>query len=90
LTDLLAVELETKTIRRVHEGDSAIPVMRLLDARVGRDVDTCRVVLRTQHKTVRLGEQHIAHMDAVESVGKIRVFLRRNGWLPEDERVDVE
>jgi hypothetical protein len=89
LTDLQAVELETKTIQRVHEGDSLIPAMRLDNTKVGGDIDTCRVLLRTQSVRVRLGEQYIAHMDAVEGVGKIRVFLRKNGWIPEDERKEA-
>ena len=28
----------------------------------------------------------MAHADSVEWLGKIRVFLRSHGWLPEDER----
>jgi hypothetical protein len=86
LAVLLAVELETKTIQRVQEGGSMIAAMRVIDAKVGDEVDTCRVVLRTEAQAIRLGEKYIAHMDAVENVGKIRVFLRKHGWLPEDER----
>jgi hypothetical protein len=90
LADLLDVELETKTIQRVEEGGSMIPAVRLLDARVGVEVDTARVVLRTEGATVVLGDKYIAHMDATEGLGKIRVFLRRHGWLPERERGEDE
>jgi hypothetical protein len=90
LLKLLAVELETKTIQRVQEGDSMIVGMRFIDSKVGAAVDTCRIVLRTESKTVRMGEKYIAHMDAVEQVGKIRVFLRKHGWLPEDERKEQD
>jgi hypothetical protein len=31
------------------------------------------------------GYDHVAHMTATEWVGKIRVFLRKNGWVPLDE-----
>jgi hypothetical protein len=86
LADLLSVDLETKTIQRVEEGGSMIPAMRFADPRVGLEVDTCRVVLETATKTIPLGNLFVAHMDATESLGKLRVFLRKHGWLPESER----
>jgi hypothetical protein len=86
LHELDAVNLDTKTIQRVEEGSSAIPAMRFADARVGLEVDTCRLVLCATNTRVVLGEKYIAHMDAIESLGKIRVFLRKNGWLPKSER----
>jgi hypothetical protein len=86
LHELYAVELDTKTIQRVEEGGSAIPAMRFADARVGLEVDTCRIVLSAANARVVLGDKYIAHMDATASLGKIRVFLRKNGWLPKSER----
>jgi hypothetical protein len=86
LHELQAVELDTKTIQRVEEGDSAIPAMRFADARVGLEVDTCRIVLSAANARVVMGDKYIAHMDATASLGKIRVFLRKNGWLPKSER----
>ena len=35
---------------------------------------------------VPLTEERVPHMDAAEQYGKIRVFLRKHGWLPRDER----
>jgi hypothetical protein len=86
LVDLEAVALQTKTIQRIHEGGSAIAAMRIIDSKVGPDVDTCRIVLECDSGDVRLGEKYIAHMDATEWLGKIRVFLRKNGWVPANER----
>ncbi len=33
-----------------------------------------------------LGEEWLAHVDAIEWLGKIRKFLRAHGWVPADER----
>jgi hypothetical protein len=83
----LDVTLDTKTIRRVQEGQSAVPAVRFLDSRVGPELDIARIVFVSgDGETVPLTEEHVAHMDAVEWFGKIRVFLRKHGWLPEDER----
>ena len=85
--DLLDVELDTKTIQRVHDGNSPIPAVRFADTRVGLDVDQSRLVLVLRSgQRIPLSEHRVAHMDAVESFGKIRSFLRENGWLPMAER----
>jgi hypothetical protein len=86
LADLLGVEFETKTIQRVEEGGSMIMAMRIIDSRVGVEVDTSRVVLRTTGPRILLGEAFISHTDTTETVGKVRVFLRKHGWLPQSER----
>jgi hypothetical protein len=87
LDDLANVTLDIKTIERVTEGDSAIPAMRFIDAKVGPKVDTARIVLVSAGgRQVHLTEDYLAHMSATEWLGKIRVFLRKHGWLPEDER----
>ncbi len=86
LETLRNVSLDIKTIQRVEEGGSAIPAMRVLDSRVGVEVDTSRIVLQGEGPAVPLGNLYIAHMDATEWLGKIRVFLRKNGWVPADER----
>lgn len=87
LADLLDVKLDTKTIQRVQEGSSPIPAVRFSEATVGPEVDTCRVVLVTRRdEFVALGDTFVAHMHATEWLGKIRVFLRKHGWLPIDER----
>ena len=87
LADVLDVKLDTKTIQRVQEGSSPIPAVRFSEATVGPEVDTCRVVLVTRaDEFVALGDTFVAHMHATEWLGKIRVFLRKPGWLPIDER----
>jgi hypothetical protein len=87
--DDVEVELDTKTIQKVQEGGSAIPVMRVLDTTVGPEIDTARIVVVAKGKRVLLTEDFVTHMDASEWFGKIRVFLRKSGWLPADEREPV-
>ena len=85
----LDVTLDTKTIQRVTDGDSAIPAMRFIDAKVGPEVDTSRVVLREGRREYPLTEAYVANMEASEWFGKVRVFLRKHGWVPLDEREPV-
>ncbi|WP_394824843.1 hypothetical protein [Pendulispora albinea] len=91
LDDLMDVTLDTKTIQRVQDGGSAIPAVRFIESQVGPEIETARVVLvaRDQPCSVWLTEEYISHLDATEWFGKIRVFLRKHGWVPEDER-DLE
>lgn len=81
------VVLDVKTIRRVQDGDSAVPAVRFTDTRVGPEVDLARIVIVGDGERVYLAEHWLAHMDATEWLGKLRVFLRKHGWVPADERV---
>jgi hypothetical protein len=85
LGDLEDVALDTKSIRPVQEGGSAVPAVRFIDSKVGPEIDVSRIVLVGGGRSMRLHEAHVAHMTATEWVGKIRVFLRKNGWVPLDE-----
>ena len=85
LRQLEDVALDIKTIRPVQESGSAIPAVRFIDSKVGPSIDVGRLVLVSEGRTVRLHEQHVAHMTATEWLGKIRVFLRKHGWVPQDE-----
>jgi hypothetical protein len=90
LVNLLDVALDTKSIRKVVPGKDAIPALQFLNTSVGPEVDVARIVfhLADEQEPVRLSDQFLAHMDAVEWVGKIRSFLRNHGWVPADERED--
>lgn len=90
LREVEDVGLEIKKIQRVQDGDSAIPAVRFIESRVAPEVDTARIVItgREGRDRMVLTEQYLAHMDATEWLGKIRVFLRKHGWVPEDERED--
>jgi hypothetical protein len=86
--DEVDVVLDTKTIQKVQEGGSAIPAMRFIDATVGPELDTARIVVvaTSSRRRLALTEDYVTHMDATEWFGKIRVFLRKSGWIPADER----
>jgi hypothetical protein len=87
LSELEDVALDIKTIRRVEDGSSAIPAIHVIESRVAPDVDTARIVLIGEGgRRCTLTDAYLAHMDATEWVGKIRVFLRKHGWTPESER----
>lgn len=87
LEELEDVTLDVREIQRVEEGASAIPAMRVLDARVSEPVDRARIVLVARGRPpLVLSDDYLAHMEATEGMGKIRVFLRKQGWVPLDER----
>lgn len=93
LRELSDVRLDIKTIQRVQEGDSMVAAVRFTNTTVGPSVDTARIVLvgRKTKKTsdrleLNLTDEYYAHMDSTEWLGKIRVFLRKHGWVPADER----
>ena len=87
LGDLADVTLDLKAIERVGDGDSAIPAMRIIDSKVGPKIDNARIILvTTGERELKLTEAFLPHFDATDSLGKMRVFLRRHGWVPEDER----
>ena len=87
LTEVRDVNLDTKTIHLVQEGPALVPQARFLSARPGPEVDRARVVIVTRNDgEVLVTKEYLAHMDAVDWMAKIRVFLRKHGWVPEDER----
>jgi hypothetical protein len=86
LRDLLDVYLDTKTIQRVQENPGPIPDLRFLNSTVSAEMDTARIALELERETFFLTEQRVSHTDANEGFSKIRRFLRRHGWVPEDER----
>lgn len=86
LADLENVELDTRTIRPVQEGRTAVPNVRFIESQVGPEVDIARIVIVGEGRRVALHDDYIAHIHATEWLGKIRAFLRKHDWLPLDER----
>lgn len=60
--------------------------MRFADSQVAPPVDKARIVLEFDQRSVPLTREYLAHMDATDMLGELRVFLRKQGWVPEDER----
>lgn len=86
LDDLLDVYLDTKAIQRVQDGPSMIPAVAFLHQTVGGQQDTARIALECERETYFLTEERLSHLDSNEWFSKIRRFLRKHGWVPEDER----
>lgn len=86
LAKVREVEIESKAIRRVtyaQQVGEAIP-----STHVSGDVDVARIVLvvEGEPRPLRLTESYESYSNCAECFGKVRVFLRAHGWLPENER----
>ena len=89
LSELDDVVLDTKTVQRAIEGDSAIPVMRVIDAKPGFEIDEARIALVFANgRQQLLSEGYFPYTETTEMFGKLRVFFRKHGWKPIDERED--
>lgn len=93
LADLLDVRLETKEVRRLQEGPHAVVGVRYEDSRTVTSTEHGRLVLvhlaggrKVEHPLMK---DFVAHMEATEWLSKVRVFLRKHGWTPADEREDL-
>lgn len=86
LEALRNVEVESKAIRRAsYRQDVGAP---LPTTSVSGDVDVARIVfvLEGGAAPVRLTETYASYSECMTRFGKVRVFLRAHGWLPDDER----
>ncbi len=88
LRDVADVRLDIRKIRRVQENGSLVAAERFASGTSGPEIDNARIeIVGTGKKgSAVLTDVFLAHMDATESLGKIRVFLRKHGWVPLDER----
>jgi hypothetical protein len=88
LADLSDVALDTKSERLMHEGGSAIPAIAFAESRAGDTIERARIVLfrSASPAPIPLSEERGSHSEATEELGKIRVFLRKHGWVPAAER----
>ena len=87
LDDLLNVSLDSKSFSPVQEGSAMIPGTRFIDQKSGDEIEESRIVLSSRGEPdLPLTEARGSYSEAIEWLGKIRTFLRKNGWIPEDER----
>jgi hypothetical protein len=63
-----------------------VPQAALISTTVGPEIDRCRILFVTEDASTPLFQEDVAHMEAIEWMSKIRVFLRRAGWTPMRER----
>jgi hypothetical protein len=92
LVDLLDVALDTKPENVIQDGASTIPAVAFAESRVGATIDKARIVLvrALPELTFPLVEGRGSYSEAAEELGRIRVFLRKHGWVPLDERDDAD
>lgn len=83
--DVHDVTMDKRTIQRVQEGGSAVPAVRFAETTVGPELEKARLVIVTPSGRLRLSDEYLAYIHTTEWLGKIRVFLRQHGWVPDDE-----
>jgi hypothetical protein len=85
LRELLDVELDTRAIEKFHgqvRPDGVIGAGRA----VALDVSRIVLVFAEEGLRVPLSEVYGSYSESLAWMGKVRQFLRVNGWVPEDER----
>ncbi len=88
---LTNVGLDTKTIRRVEQGNAINDGAAFHRLAVGPRSTSRASFSRWTVAPPRSvsAEAYASHMESIEWLGKIRSFLRSHGgWVPEDERED--
>jgi hypothetical protein len=88
LDDVVDVERDTKQVERVTlQQPVGAPMMSSV---VGPSFDAARVVFVVldgeRERRIPLTNEFAPSYHCTEWVGKIRVFLRKHGWMPDDER----
>lgn len=89
LSTLEGVELELRKVERLQEA-GPIPGLRLANATMAGAVNHGRIVLVTAERRILLTNSYFSDTESTEWLGKIRVFFRKHGWLPLDEREEKE
>lgn len=85
--DVLDVYLETETTHwRRARPRRRPPTQPFLNAASRRGGRTAHIALELANETLFLTNKRASYFLAHESFGKIRSFLRRHGWVPQDER----
>jgi hypothetical protein len=78
------VRLDTRTVNQAHH---EVRPDGLLASGPAFTTDESRIILVVDDAgPIRLTEDYFPHSDSLEWLGRIRVFLKRLGWVPEDER----
>jgi hypothetical protein len=84
--ELAYVELDTKEIQHVQEGNGPVPGLRFIQSTVGPEIENARIVLIVRGQMIALTEEYLAYTETIDWFSKIRLFLRKQGWVvPIDE-----
>jgi hypothetical protein len=85
LRDLLDVELDTRSIEKSQPQVRPDGVMDTGQS-LSLDVSRLALVVADRDGVVLLSDAYASYSESLEWLGKVRQFLRRFGWVPEDER----
>lgn len=85
LQELCSVELQTRSIEKAYADKMVGTVVVSTGVRPSIDVSRIVLVLDTDDPLV-LGTDYEPNSGVTEWLGKMRVFLRKHGWVPLDER----
>jgi hypothetical protein len=85
LHDVLDVELDTRTVEKLRTMVRPDGVMGS-GASVSLDVARVVLVVKGAARALALSESYGSYSQAVDFMGKLRHFLRKGGWVPDDER----
>lgn len=86
LRHLRNIQLDSKTIAKVSHEVRPDGVISMSGRPMVVDVSRVVLVLAEPEEPIHLTEDYVSHSECLEWLGKIRLFLRLHGWLPEDER----
>jgi hypothetical protein len=88
LDDVLDVSLDRETQTRIEYGTSATTALSTISVSSVEIAPRHILLVRRGVGPIKLGEP-ILEAHATEWMGRVRAFLRRSEWIPEDERPPV-
>jgi hypothetical protein len=86
LSALRTVVLDSKTINKAQREVRPDGIIAISRRAIAVDVSRIVFVLAEPEEPFPLTEEYVSQSDCFEWLGKIRMFLRLHGWVPEDER----
>lgn len=88
LAELESVSIDRREIQRIQDGSALVPATMAINTSVGPVGEIVRVSLHGAKETFLLTEEWQSYTAGLEGMGKVRVFLRKHGWVPEEERAE--
>lgn len=86
LDELETVSIDRRAIQRIQDGSALVPATMAINTSVGPASEVVRVSLQGAKESFLLTEEYQPYTVGLEGMGKVRAFLRKHGWVPEEER----
>ncbi|CAN5664413.1 hypothetical protein BH09MYX1_BH09MYX1_57390 [soil metagenome] len=80
------VSLDKKEVRKLRDGSPILPELMMVNSTVDATTEIVRVVLEGNGTSFRLTDEYQPYSAGLEGMGKVRVFLRKHGWVPPEEQ----